>query len=157
VRSTVDAIASSGAAGYEIIIVDDGSTDGSCVFLENEPREATTLFRQSRRGVAAARSAGAERATGDVLVFLDAHTAPQLGWLATLMREHATINANVRFDAIEGLGSDLAVPLASFLRRAGAGHIYDEFVVPALTRSTGIVVAALGAHSTPRPENIQLT
>jgi hypothetical protein len=49
----------------------------------------------------------------------------------------------IRFDTIEELGTDLAVPLTSFLRRAGVGHVYDEFVVPALTRSTGIVVAAL--------------
>ncbi len=86
-RSTVNAIASSGAEDYDIVIVDDGSTDGCCDFIESERREATTLVRQSRRGVAAARAAGAKRATGEVLVFLDAHTVPQPGWLATLTRE----------------------------------------------------------------------
>ncbi len=63
--------------------------------------------------------------------------------MTTISGMHATINANVRFETIEELGTDLAIPLTSFFRRAGLGHVYDEFAVPALARSTGIVVAAL--------------
>jgi ribosomal protein S18 acetylase RimI-like enzyme len=56
---------------------------------------------------------------------------------------HATINANVRFDTIDQAGTELGVPLQTFFRRSGIGHVYDEFVVPALARSTGLVIVAL--------------
>jgi GT2 family glycosyltransferase len=66
----------------EIIVVDDGSP---------EPPEVpggVRVILQPDRGfrLAAARNAGAAAATGDVLVFLDADTAPEPGYLRHLTR-----------------------------------------------------------------------
>ena len=55
----------------EVIIVDDGSTDGSCdAFSDNRVR----VIRHARRvGVAASRDEGSRAARGDVLCYLDGH------------------------------------------------------------------------------------
>lgn len=87
VRSTIEAIAVSTDVDYEIILVDDDSSDGSCDFALACDDRRIRLIREGRHGVAGARSLGAAHATGEVLVFLDAHTVPRAGWLEVLVRE----------------------------------------------------------------------
>ena len=59
---------------YEIIIVDDGSTDSSCSIAHNyaEKHVNIHLFRQQNGGPGAARNRGLEVAKGDYIYFLDA-------------------------------------------------------------------------------------
>jgi glycosyltransferase involved in cell wall biosynthesis len=52
----------------EVVVVDDGSTDGSAAIVQNFP---VRLFRETHRGVSAARNHGVRVSTGEYLVFLD--------------------------------------------------------------------------------------
>lgn len=66
----------------EVIVADDGSADAPGV------PEGVRLVRQADEGfrLAAARNLGASHATGDVLVFLDADTVPEPGFIRELTR-----------------------------------------------------------------------
>ena len=57
----------------EIIIVDDGSTDGSAIIAEQlvHQNQEIKLIRQENRGAAAARNRGMEEASGAYIYFLD--------------------------------------------------------------------------------------
>lgn len=68
---------------YEIIVVNDGSTDGCCNFLEQN-NSGVILFKSSGLGVANARNFGAEAARGDFLCFCDAHVIVEDFWLDKL-------------------------------------------------------------------------
>ena len=59
----------------EIIVVDDGGTDGGCSALERDEwrSRCVRVHRIERLGIAAARNTGSRLATGARLVFLDAH------------------------------------------------------------------------------------
>ena len=75
--------------GYpiEIIVVDDGSIDGSCDFLQADAllADRTRLVRRSHGGNRRARNAGADHSRGEYIIFLDAHVAPDSGWIAELV------------------------------------------------------------------------
>lgn len=58
-------------APYEVIVVDDGSTDDSAQILTSYG-DRIIHVRQQNQGVGAARNKGAEVATGEFLAFLDA-------------------------------------------------------------------------------------
>src|SRR5512137_385733 len=59
---------------HEIIVVDDGSTDGTRALLEAEARAPGTIvvLQDRNQGKGAAVRAGFERATGDILLIQDA-------------------------------------------------------------------------------------
>ena len=60
-------------SSYEVILVDDGSTDGTLAWLtENQAQLARVkVFEQQHQGAAAARNLGVKNATGDTIVFID--------------------------------------------------------------------------------------
>lgn len=75
-------------AAYEIIVVDDGSGDGTADAAEQALRDfpAAQVIRSEHGGPAHARNLGAWAAQGDVLLFTDADCEPAPDWLERLVR-----------------------------------------------------------------------
>lgn len=78
---------------FELIIVDDGSTDETVARL-NKYHSRLRLISQGRKGVSAARNAGARGARGDLLAFLDSDDLwrpKKLAFQADFMELHREI------------------------------------------------------------------
>jgi GT2 family glycosyltransferase len=68
---------------HELIVVDDGSTDGTADLVERI-FPSVVLIRLEPSGLSAARNAGAEAATGEFVAFTDDDCEPDRDWLAGL-------------------------------------------------------------------------
>jgi glycosyltransferase involved in cell wall biosynthesis len=87
---------------WELIIVDDGSTDGSGTGLRALARNTRRVryVRQRNQGVAAARNAGVRRARGRFIAFLDSDDEYTPGHLATRLR---FLRSHPDLDAVYGI------------------------------------------------------
>ena len=68
---------------FEIVIVDDGSTDNSVEEVEKFDDSRIRLIHQTNAGVSAARNRGIEEASGELIAFLDADDVWMPEYLAT--------------------------------------------------------------------------
>jgi len=67
---------------YEVIVVDDGSTDATALIAKAATARVATSGRDGRpAGPAAARNAGVREAHGDVILFTDADCEPLPDWI----------------------------------------------------------------------------
>ncbi|NNE35286.1 MAG: glycosyltransferase [Rhodothermales bacterium] len=77
---------------YEIILVDNNSTDQSATIARRNPEVRVVL--EEVQGDYAARNRGIAESTGDIIAFTDADTAPREDWLSSIdqsMRDSGTL------------------------------------------------------------------
>ncbi len=100
----------------EIVVVDNGSSDGTRSILERLGDAVVVVEERRTRGPAAARNAGVRRARGDVIALTDVDCTVDPSWLAELVAPLADESVGI------GGGSILA------RRPANGAELYGETI-----------------------------
>lgn len=120
IAATLRAVLAQTGASLEVIVVDDGSTDGSAALVERDFPQVR-LIRRANAGVAAARNTGIEAASGDWVAFCDADDIWLPGKLAAQFDAiNATQGCRMSYTAWHVWVSADAQPDQSLLQRLAA-------------------------------------
>lgn len=128
VSETLDALLLQTFKDFEIIVVDDGSTDKTPEILEtyaSDPR--IRILRQRNRGLAGARNTGIDAAAGLFIGFCDADDIWELSKLEAHiehLRDRPDVGISYSGSAlIDENGADIGLAQRPRLRRISAAHI----------------------------------
>lgn len=85
VGRTIESILGQSYQGFEVVVVDDGSVDGSAEIVREFRDSRIRVIQQANQGVAAARNRAIEEAKGEFVAFVDADDE----WLPSFLAEIA--------------------------------------------------------------------
>lgn len=128
VLDSIDCQATPAREAPDVVVVDDGSTDGTGAWLRSEAeRGRLRALVGSNEGPASARNRGAEVATGEVLLFLGDDTVPEPGWLLTHLEEHRLHGGSRALAVVgyTGFPSRDDTPFRRFINEYGAQFGYQ--------------------------------
>lgn len=99
----LDSIAAQTFADFEVIIVDDGSTDDSAKIVDSFSDPRFRMIHQANAGPGAARNAGVAQAQGELIAFLDADDE----WLPDYLQESVS--------QLESFGPEVAALTSGYI------------------------------------------
>jgi glycosyltransferase involved in cell wall biosynthesis len=136
----LDALSHSHYTRFEIIVVDDASTDATADIARSRGCKVLRLDAQS--GPAAARNRGAREARGDLLLFVDADVEVRADTLARAAA-HFIVSIKSESPAVAG----------GLLSRRSPAHYRRRFR-PVATSASGLAMTSLGVSDAIADENV---
>jgi glycosyltransferase involved in cell wall biosynthesis len=137
-QRAIDSVLAQQHAGVlEIIVVDDGSTDGTPTLLHSryDTNPRVRIIQSNHGGASAARNAGFKASCGELICFLDSDDVWTQGAIEVAMQVFA-LHSDLAFVSMDGSVLPLhgSVPLQRVMRMTSPGWSHAGFATAPLTR-----------------------
>ena len=130
ILASVESVLGQSHENLELIVVDDGSTDGTAALFENYPDKRLRFLRyEQNRGACHARNYGAERSTGEYLAFQDSDDVWHRDKLEKQIHHIRETGADMSFcgmNRISESGSQFYYPVHPFHPERGLEEMLAE-------------------------------
>ena len=129
IAETLDCLVNQTLKDIEVIIVNDGSTDGTQAVIDAycEKYDIFRSFVKENGGVSKARNYGLERATGEYVVFLDADDTYTEGSLEAFYETAKRTGADLVLGRLMNFGKDIVSKHNAFADRLASMESVDTF------------------------------
>lgn len=161
IAEAVDSVLGQAVGAVQVVVVDDGSTDGSAAILSAYGNEITVITQQNS-GVVVARRAGVEAATGQFIKFLDADDIVPAGALELLQLLAARHEEEVLIGRVgvfgDGIGDEHRDMYRIGYQPEPLAEVRREFLLTQATQSSAWMIprAVFAAHDLFGNERIQM-
>lgn len=108
IGETLDSVSAQTNNDFEVIVIDDGSTDSTVSVVKSRMNDGLPilLITGDQNGVSAARNSGLHKASGKIVLFLDADDLLERNALAKFSETLNETDANAALGGIQRMGED---------------------------------------------------
>lgn len=133
VRRAIDSVLAQSWSDYELVVVDDGSTDDTAAILAGYG-SALRVVRQANAGLSAARNAGIKAAEGDWIAFLDADD----WWLPEKLAAQMAVIASKPDIGFCSTSADVVSPEGAHLETWSHGGLHGNILPDLFGANAGV-------------------
>jgi len=155
IQKAIDSVLTQTYKDFEIIVVDDGSTDNTGDMIESKYDRNVTYIYQDNKGASAARNKGIEASCGEYLVFLDADDyflSSSIKERLTVLEDNKTIGwvySRWQYVDTERNVLENAFPNAPFAyKKKLRGNIFMDILSGALINTSSVLLRRTCAEDT---------
>jgi glycosyltransferase involved in cell wall biosynthesis len=142
IRRTIESVLWQSMLNFELIVVNDGSTDNSLTTVRNLNDPRIKIIEQKNSGVSSARNAGIQAARGEYIAFIDADDLWDKNYLSLMSKliedcSEASFYA-CQFAKISGENKEIVNDIHK--HRGYIGNYFYEAIKAPLVCTSGIIV-----------------
>jgi glycosyltransferase involved in cell wall biosynthesis len=101
-KNALDSLIKQDYSSYEVIVIDDSSTDSTARLLKSYEKPVRVLRTKRNKGAAAARNLGLKHAKGEYIAFMDDDCAAHQSWLSDMVKGIAEYRKQHKVAGIAG-------------------------------------------------------
>lgn len=141
-KIAVESVLKQSYPDYEVIVVDDGSTDETHEYLSSIKKDNFIYIKQTHKGPASARNSGIKNAKGEYIAFTDDDCIIPYDWLDKIKNAIVNTQADVIGGFVQNTAKSLFSALSQYITNFFVAFLYKNYKNSSFFTSNNIAYRA---------------